>query len=49
MNPLQLVSEWMMGGDLMRHIGKHTDPNRLGLVSVPPPVFDPILTPPLGM
>jgi serine/threonine protein kinase len=33
--PLQLVSNWMPGGDLPDYIKKHSDADRLGLVSVP--------------
>ena len=42
---LQLISEWMPGGHLTEYIGNHPDANRLGLVSVPPPTFVPVLTP----
>jgi len=34
--PLQLISEWMAGGDLPEYITKHSDTDRLGLVGVPP-------------
>jgi len=34
--PFQLVSHWMPGGDLLEHIKKHPDVDRLGLVGVPP-------------
>ena len=44
--PLQLVSEWMPGGDLTEYIGKHPNPDRLGLVSVLPPLLDDPFTPP---
>ena len=43
--PLQLISEWMPGGDLREYIKKHPGVDRLGLVGVPPVVFDPTLTP----
>ena len=42
--PLQLISEWMPGGDLMEHIENHPDTDRLGLVGVLPPVLDHRLT-----
>jgi len=32
--PLQLVSEWMPGGDLTEYIKSHPDTDRLGLVGV---------------
>ena len=35
--PLQLVSEWMPGGDLTEYIGKHPETDRPGLVRVFPP------------
>jgi serine/threonine protein kinase len=31
---LQLVSDWMSGGDLSDYIKNHSDPDRFGLVSV---------------
>ena len=34
--PLQLISEWMFGGDLREYIGEHPDKDRLGLVGVLP-------------
>ena len=43
--PLQLISEWIPGGDLTEYIKKHPDAGRLDLVGVPPAVFDPSLTP----
>ena len=43
--PLQLISEWIPGGDLTEYIKKHPDAGRLDLVGVPPVVFDPALTP----
>ena len=42
--PLQLVSKWMPDGNLMEHIGKHSDANQPDLVSVPPIPLCPILT-----
>jgi len=33
--PLQLISNWMSGGDLSEYIKKHPDTDRLGLVGVP--------------
>ena len=33
--PLQLISEWMPGGNLTEHIEEYPNTNRLGLVSVP--------------
>jgi len=43
--PLQLISEWMPNGNLTEYIGMHPDTDRLGLVSVLPPVLDDALTP----
>ena len=43
--PLQLISEWMPGGDLMEHIKSNPGANRLGLVCAPPALSDPALTP----
>ena len=43
--PLQLISEWMPGGDLVEHIKKHPDADRLGLVGVPSIGVGTILTP----
>lgn len=34
-NPLQLVSDWMSGGDLPRYIKCYPDADRLRLVSIP--------------
>ena len=34
-SPLQLISEWMPGGDLMEYIKRHPDADSLGLVGVP--------------
>ena len=33
--PLQLVSEWVSGGDLTEYIKKHPGADRLSLVRVP--------------
>ena len=44
-NPLQLVSEWMTGGDLTEYINKYPDADRISLVSAPAVVFDPMFTP----
>ena len=30
--PLQLISDWMSGGDLTNYINQHPDANLLGLV-----------------
>ena len=43
--PLQLISEWVPGGDLTEYIKKYPDTGRLDLVGVLPVVFDPALTP----
>ena len=43
--PLQLISEWMPGGDLTDYIKKHPGVDRLGLVGGSPTVFDPTFTP----
>ena len=43
--PLQLISEWMPGGDLMKYIKKNPAVDRLGLVGVLPSMFDDTLTP----
>ena len=43
--PLQLISEWMPGGDLTEYIRKYPRADRLGLASTPAVVFDPTLTP----
>ena len=43
-SPLQLISDWMPGGDLTKYIKKHPDADRLGLVGAPPAVFDLTLT-----
>ena len=39
--PLQLISNCMSGGDLLEHIRKHPEVDRLGLVGVPPVVLVP--------
>ena len=39
-NPLQLVSDWMPGGDLTEYIKKRPDADRLGLVCFNYVVFD---------
>ena len=33
--PLQLISAWMVDGDLTEYIGKHPEADRLGLVGIP--------------
>ena len=38
--PLQLISEWMLGGDLTEYIKKHPSANRLGLVGISTPILD---------
>ena len=43
--PLQLISEWVPGGDLTEYIKRNPGANRLGLVCAPPTVSDPALTP----
>ena len=40
-NPLQLISEWMTGGDLTEYIKKHPGIDRLGLVNTPAVVVAP--------
>ena len=47
--PLQLVSEWVSGGDLMEYIKKHPGAERLSLVRVPLVTFGPPLTPALDV
>jgi hypothetical protein len=42
--PLQLISNWMPGGDLTEYIKKYPEVDRLDLVGVPPVVFEPPLT-----
>lgn len=34
-DPLQLISAWMPGGNLMEHIKSHPDADRLTLVNIP--------------
>ena len=43
--PLQLISEWMPGGDLTEYIKKNPGADRLGLASTPVVMFDHTLTP----
>ena len=43
--PLQLISEWMPGGDLTEYIKKYPGADQLDLVSTPAVVFDHMLTP----
>jgi hypothetical protein len=38
-NPFQLISNWMSGGDLPDYIEKNLDVDRLNLVRIPPVVF----------
>ena len=40
-SPLQLISEWMTGGDLTEYIKKQPGVDRLGLVNAPPAAFTP--------
>jgi serine/threonine protein kinase len=42
--PLQLISDWMPGGDLTEYIKKDPNVGRLDLVGVPAVAFDPTLT-----
>ena len=44
-SPLQLISEWMSGGDLTEHIKKHLGADRIALVGHSPSVPDTMLTP----
>jgi hypothetical protein len=44
-DPLQLISDWMPGGDLTEYIKNNPNADRLGLVSVNYVVFDPELIP----
>jgi serine/threonine protein kinase len=44
-DPLQLISEWMPGGDLTEYIKKHPGVDRLSLASIPAAVFGHMLTP----
>lgn len=39
LTPLQLISDWMPGGDLPEYIKKHPDADRLDLVGIPSIVF----------
>ena len=43
--PLQIISEWMPGGDLTKYINKYPATDRLNLASSPAAVFYPMLTP----
>ena len=43
--PLQLISEWMPGGDLTEYITEHPDTDRLVLVGENSVAFEPTLTP----
>ena len=43
--PLQLVSDWMCGGDLTEYITKNPDADRPSLVRVPPTVMYGAFTP----
>ena len=43
--PLQLISNWMSGGDLLGYINKNSDADRLRLVGAPPVVPIPRLPP----
>ena len=43
--PLQLISDWMPGGDLREYIKKRPHADRLGLVGVSSVVFNPTLIP----
>ena len=43
--PLQLISEWIPGGELTEYIKKHPNADRLNLVGICPVLFDPTLTP----
>ena len=42
--PLQVISEWMVDGDVTEYIEKHPKTDRLGLVGIPHPVLDDALT-----
>ena len=42
-DPFQLISNWMSGGDLLEYLKKNPRTDRLELVGAPPCVF-PILT-----
>ena len=39
-SPLQLISDWISGGNLTEYIGDHPEADRLGLVDVPPALND---------
>jgi len=39
--PLQLISDWMPGGDLPGYLERQADADRLRLVGVPPVAFIP--------
>ena len=41
----QLISSWMPGGRLPDYVKKHSNPDRLGLVNIPPVVVIPRLLP----
>ena len=41
-DPFQLVSGWMSGGDLPDYIKRNPDADRLGLVGVPRHVYPPL-------
>jgi len=43
--PMQLISDWISGGELLGYIKTHPDADRLRLVGVPPVVFIPRLVP----
>jgi serine/threonine protein kinase len=43
--PLQLISEWMPGGDLTEYVKKYPGVGRLGLVGVHSMMFDPMFIP----
>ena len=43
-SPLQVISEWMPGGDLTEYIEKYPGEDRLSLASTPAIVFYPTLT-----
>ena len=47
--PLQLISNWMSGGDLPRYIEKNPNVDRVKLVGVPPFVITPRLFPLLAI
>ena len=43
--PLQLISEWVPGGNLQEYIKKYPGADRLGLAMTLAIVFDPAFTP----